>query len=62
MATDWYVTAEMETLIPSDDSMLPGEIFYVPLLIVLDGFKSQDPNLQRSTETWMRCNLRSFFR
>ncbi|WWD16667.1 hypothetical protein CI109_101097 [Kwoniella shandongensis] len=31
-------------------------------LTVLDALKSSDPNVQRQAETWMRCNLRSYFR
>nr|XP_031863087.1 uncharacterized protein CI109_001565 [Kwoniella shandongensis]KAA5530159.1 hypothetical protein CI109_001565 [Kwoniella shandongensis] len=46
----------------TDDSMLPGEIFHVPVNVVLDALKSSDPNVQRQAETWMRCNLRSYFR
>jgi hypothetical protein len=46
----------------TDDSMLPGEVFRVPLFMMLDALKSTDPELQRTAETWMRCNLRSYFR
>lgn len=46
----------------SDDSMLPGEIFHIPMFMVLDGLKSDDPQVLRASETWMRCNLRSYFR
>lgn len=46
----------------SDDSMLPGEIFHVPMIMVLDGLKSDDPRKLRTSETWMRCNVRSYFR
>jgi hypothetical protein len=42
--------------------MLPGEVFRVPLFMMLDALKSTDPELQRTAETWMRCNLRSYFR
>jgi hypothetical protein len=41
---------------------LPGEVFRVPLFMMLDALKSTDPELQRTAETWMRCNLRSYFR
>ncbi|WVQ78778.1 hypothetical protein IAT38_000869 [Cryptococcus sp. DSM 104549] len=46
----------------TDDSMLPGEILNVPINIVLDALRSPDPDAQRQAETWMRCNLRSYFR
>lgn len=52
----------MRLFLTSDDSMLPGEIFQVPMFMVLDGLKSDDPQLLRSAETWMRCNLKSYFR
>ncbi|WVQ73679.1 hypothetical protein IAR50_003259 [Cryptococcus sp. DSM 104548] len=46
----------------TDDSMLPGEIFNVPICAVLDSLKSTDPNIQRHAETWLRLNLRSYLR
>ncbi|WRT65559.1 uncharacterized protein IL334_002504 [Kwoniella shivajii] len=46
----------------TDDSMLPGEIFNLPISLVLDALKSSDPDIQRQAETWMRLNLRSYFR
>ncbi|KAL0242321.1 hypothetical protein I308_105950 [Cryptococcus tetragattii IND107] len=46
----------------TDDSMLPGEIFHVPICIVLESLKSTDPDVQRQAETWLRLNLRSYFR
>lgn len=45
-----------------DDSMLPGEIFHVPMFMVLEGLKSDDPQKLRTSETWMRCNVKSYFR
>lgn len=45
-----------------DDTMLPGEIFQTPMFMVLDGLKSEDPQVLRAAETWMRCNLKSYFR
>ncbi|ORY25817.1 Dopey, N-terminal-domain-containing protein [Naematelia encephala] len=44
------------------DSMLPGEIFNVPVFTLIDALGSSDPDLQRTAETWMRCNLKSYFR
>ncbi|WWC60178.1 uncharacterized protein I303_102743 [Kwoniella dejecticola CBS 10117] len=46
----------------TDDSMLPGEIFNIPVSMVLDALQSTDPDVQRQAETWMRLNLRSYFR
>ncbi|TXT04269.1 hypothetical protein VHUM_04267 [Vanrija humicola] len=46
----------------SDDTMLPGEIFQVPMLMILDGLKSEDPQILCASESWMRCNLKSYFR
>lgn len=46
----------------ADDSMLPGEIFHVPVCTVLGSLKSTDPDVQRQAETWLRLNLRSYFR
>lgn len=42
--------------------MLPGEIFQVPMLMILDGLKSEDPQILCASESWMRCNLKSYFR
>ncbi|KAL1409508.1 hypothetical protein Q8F55_003491 [Vanrija albida] len=46
----------------SDDTMLPGEIFQVPMLMILEGLKSEDPQILCASESWMRCNLKSYFR
>lgn len=46
----------------TDDAMLPGEIFFVPMSSVIDALKSQDPDIQRAAESWMRCDMRSYFR
>ncbi|OCF74855.1 hypothetical protein I204_03697 [Kwoniella mangroviensis CBS 8886] len=50
----WRLTA--------DDTMLPGEMFNIPISMVLDALRSSDPEVQRQAETWMRLNLRSYFR
>ena len=47
---------------PTEDSLLPGFRFKVPIMIVLDTLKSDDPNLRRVGETWMRCSLKSYLR
>ncbi|EJC98757.1 uncharacterized protein FOMMEDRAFT_170958 [Fomitiporia mediterranea MF3/22] len=44
----------------SDDNQQPGIHFKIPMLIVLDSLKSDDPVLHRIGETWMRCNLKSY--
>ncbi len=45
-----------------DDSLLPGFHLRVPMMIVLDTLKSDDPQLRRVGETWMRCSLKSYLR
>ncbi|KAJ8582095.1 hypothetical protein M405DRAFT_582865 [Rhizopogon salebrosus TDB-379] len=46
----------------SEDDSLPGVRLKVPLMIVLETLKRDDPSLRRVGETWMRCNLRSYIR
>lgn len=46
----------------TDDSKLPGFSLKVPLMIILDTLKHDDPNLRRIGETWMRCSLKSYLR
>lgn len=46
----------------TDDSLLPGEMFNTSIALVLDTLKSSDPDRQKAGETWMRCNLGSYFR
>ncbi|KAF8633541.1 hypothetical protein AX15_001344 [Amanita polypyramis BW_CC] len=46
----------------SDDSLLPGFKLKIPMMVVLDSLKSDDPSLRRTGETWMRCNLKSYLR
>ncbi|KAG2138725.1 Dopey, N-terminal-domain-containing protein [Suillus bovinus] len=46
----------------SEDESLPGVRLKVPLMIVLETLKHDDPTLRRVGETWMRCNLRSYIR
>jgi hypothetical protein len=45
-----------------EDSSLPGFSLKVPLMIILDTLKSDDPGMRRIGETWMRCSLRSYLR
>ncbi|TRM61588.1 hypothetical protein BD626DRAFT_598473 [Schizophyllum amplum] len=46
----------------TDDALLPGFRFKVPMMIVLETLKSEDPSLRRTGETWMRCSLKSYLR
>lgn len=45
-----------------DDAMAPGFRLKIPMMIVLDTLRSDDPNLRRVGETWMRCSLKSYLR
>lgn len=45
-----------------DDSIVPGFRLKVPMMIVLDTLRSDDPGLRRVGETWMRCSLKSYLR
>ncbi|EEB87119.1 hypothetical protein MPER_15660, partial [Moniliophthora perniciosa FA553] len=46
----------------TEDNLAPGFRFKVPMMIVLDALKNDDPSLRRVGETWMRCNLKSYIR
>ncbi|GJE86225.1 Dopey, N-terminal-domain-containing protein [Phanerochaete sordida] len=46
----------------TDDNAALGFRLKVPMMIVLDTLKSDDPNLRRIGETWMRCSLKSYLR
>ncbi|KAJ7204429.1 Dopey, N-terminal-domain-containing protein [Mycena pura] len=46
----------------TEDNLLPGFRFKVPMMVVLDTLKSDDPCLRRIGETWMRCSLKSYLR
>ncbi|KAJ7103154.1 Dopey, N-terminal-domain-containing protein, partial [Mycena belliarum] len=46
----------------TEDNLLPGFRFKVPMMIVLDTLKNDDPCLRRVGETWMRCSLKSYLR
>ncbi|EMD42316.1 hypothetical protein CERSUDRAFT_102665 [Gelatoporia subvermispora B] len=46
----------------TDDHFLPGVQLKVPMLIVLDTLKCDDPQVRRMGETWMRCSLKSYLR
>ncbi|CAL1694342.1 unnamed protein product [Somion occarium] len=44
----------------TDDSLMPGFRLRVPMMLVLDTLKSDNPNIRRVGETWMRCSLKSY--
>ncbi|KAF8640453.1 hypothetical protein AX17_000117 [Amanita inopinata Kibby_2008] len=46
----------------SDDNQLPGFKLKVPMMIVLDSLKNDDPSIRRMSETWIRCSLKSYLR
>ncbi|KAG6813245.1 hypothetical protein H0H92_012882 [Tricholoma furcatifolium] len=46
----------------TEDNLLPGFRFKVPMMIVLETLKNDDPTLRRIGETWMRCSLKSYLR
>ncbi|KAI0081169.1 hypothetical protein K474DRAFT_1768894 [Panus rudis PR-1116 ss-1] len=46
----------------TDDALMPGFRLQVPMMLVLDTLKSEDPTVRRIGETWMRCNLKSYLR
>nr|ODN87338.1 hypothetical protein L203_03611 [Cryptococcus depauperatus CBS 7841] len=46
----------------TDDSVLPGEVFRVPICLILESLGSLNPDIQNQAETWLRLNLRSYFR
>jgi hypothetical protein len=45
-----------------EDNQFPGFYFNIPMMIILDTLKNDDPSLRRVGETWMRCNLKSYIR
>ncbi|KAF9270860.1 hypothetical protein L218DRAFT_952937 [Marasmius fiardii PR-910] len=46
----------------TEDNLSPGFKFKVPMMIVLDTLKNDDPVLRRIGETWMRSSLKSYTR
>ncbi|KAF9654142.1 hypothetical protein BDM02DRAFT_3152598 [Thelephora ganbajun] len=46
----------------TDDNLLPGFRFKIPMMITLDTLRSDDTMIRRIGETWMRCSLRSYLR
>lgn len=43
----------------TDERMLPGELFFAPILSIVDALKGPH---QRRAESWLRANLQSYFR
>jgi hypothetical protein len=65
METNWYADILCFSLLLSllsEDSLLPGFRFKVPMMFVLDTLRSDNPTLRRLGETWMRCSLKSYIR
>jgi hypothetical protein len=52
----------MSESLEQEDTFLPGFRFKVPMMIVLDTLKNEEPHLRRIGETWMRCSLKSYLR
>jgi len=46
----------------TEDNILPGFRFKIPMMIVLDTLKNENSPLRRVSETWMRCSLKSYIR
>ncbi|KAI6048019.1 Dopey, N-terminal-domain-containing protein [Pisolithus marmoratus] len=46
----------------TEDDVSPGFRLKVPMMIVLDTLRHDQPNIRRVGETWIRCNLRSYAR
>jgi len=46
----------------TEDTVLPGFRFRIPMMIVLEALKNENPSLRRIAETWMRCSLKSYLR
>jgi hypothetical protein len=45
----------------TDERMLPGELFFAPILSIVEALKGSSKQ-QRRAETWLRANLQSYFR
>lgn len=46
----------------TEDEVSPGFRLKVPMMIVLDTLRHEQPSIRRAGETWMRCSLRSYAR
>lgn len=45
----------------TDERMLPGELFFAPMLTIITAWKGSI-KLQKRAETWIKNNLQSWFR
>lgn len=46
----------------TDDSQVPGIRLSIPMHIMLDALRSDDLEVRRSGEAWMRCSVKSYLR
>lgn len=58
----WWFISIFSLNSSAEDNLLPGFRFKIPMMIVLDTLKNDDPSLRRIGETWMRCSLKSYLR
>lgn len=42
--------------------MLPGELFHIPILMIVDDLEDPDHLVRQEAESWIKANLRSYFR
>jgi hypothetical protein len=62
----WRLTGESNTIIIwlsiADDSMLPGEMFNIPIFMIVESLNDHDPIVRQLADSWMRSNLQSYTR
>jgi hypothetical protein len=61
VALDRYVQPRPSTD-SLDDALLPGDVFFTPIMLILEGAGSQDPTTERIADTWLKVNLGSHTR
>ena len=42
--------------------MLPGELFHIPILMIMDSLHDPDHLVRQEAESWIKSNLQSHFR
>jgi hypothetical protein len=42
--------------------MLPGELFHIPILMIVDALDDPDHRVRQEAESWIKANLQSYFR
>jgi hypothetical protein len=42
--------------------MLPGELFHIPILMIVDALNDHDHLVRQGAESWIKSNLQSYFR